>query len=104
MATDLATRKSPSKSEAYLQRKFAELCARIKRVDVFTHLLVLALTIFTYALFVGCFDWFAGSSTAPAVLVTRWAAYLLFLGAFGLISVQTLRCCLRRLCQYYVDH
>jgi hypothetical protein len=103
MATDLATRKS-SKSEAYLQRKFAELCARIKRVDVVTHLLALALTIFTYALFVGCFDWFAGSSTTTAVLTTRWVAYILFLGAFGFVSMQTVRCCLRRVSPYFVAH
>jgi hypothetical protein len=104
MATDLATRKSSSKSEAYLQRKFAELCARIKRVDILTHLLVVALTICTYALFVGCLDWLAGSSTATAVQATRWAVYLLFLGAFGFISVQTFRCCLRRVSPYFVAH
>ncbi len=103
MATDLATRKS-SKSEAYLQRKFAELCARIKRVDVIAHLLVLAVTIFTYALFVGCFDWFAGSSTTMAVQATRWTAFVLFLFALGLLSVQTIRCCLRRVSPYYVAH
>lgn len=87
-----------------LQRKFAALCARIKRVDVATHLLILALMIFTYALFVGCFDWFAGSSTATAVQATRWAAYAVFLLAFGIMCVQSVRCCLRRVSPYYVAH
>jgi hypothetical protein len=104
MSTDLAMRKSPSKSEAHLQRKLAELCARIKRVDVVTHLLVLAITIFTYALFVGCFDWVAGSSTATAVQATRWVAYVAFLLGSGFLAVQTIRCCLRRVSPYYVAH
>ncbi len=104
MATDLATRKSLSKSEVHLQRKFAELCARIKRVDVITHLLVLALTIVTYALFIGCFDWFAGASTATTVQATRWAAYAAFLLGFGFLVVQTVRCGLRRVSPYFVAH
>ena len=56
MATDLEPHKITSKSEAYLQRKFADLGARIRRVDLVTHLLALALTIAGYAFFIGTFD------------------------------------------------
>ena len=73
MATELAARKSASKSDAYLTQKFADLCARIKRVDVVTRLLALALLIFTYSFFVGCFDWFAGNSTAAGKASRRRA-------------------------------
>src|SRR5262249_52884989 len=83
-------------------RKFTELCGRIKRVDLLTHLLALALLIFTYALFIGCFDWTVGSSTAAAVQATRWIAFAGFLALFGIIGTVTVRCGLRPVNPYYV--
>jgi collagen type III alpha len=104
MATDLQTRKTSSKSEAYLQRKFAELCARIERVDLIAHLLALSLTILGYAFFIGLFDWFAGNSTANLVRAARWISFSAFLGLFGFLLVQTARCRFRRVNPYYVAH
>src|SRR6516165_636667 len=104
MATDLQTRKTSSKSEAYLQRKFAELCARIRRVDLLTHLLALSLTILGYALFIGLFDWFAGNSTVTWVRATRWISFSAFFGLFCFLVVRTVRCWFRRVNPYYVAH
>jgi hypothetical protein len=104
MATDLQTRQTSSKSEAYLHRRFAELCTRIQRVDLLTHLLALALTILGYAFFIGLFDWFAGNSTATSVLATRWISFSAFLGLFGFLLVRTVRCWFRRVNPYYVAH
>src|SRR5260370_2632113 len=104
MATDLQTRKTSSKSEAYLHRKFAELCTRIQRVDLLTQLLALALSILGYAFFIGLFDWFGGNSTATSVLATRWISFSAFLGLFGFLLVRTVRCWFRRVNPYYVAH
>ena len=104
MATDLATRNPPSKSEAYLQHRFAELCTRIRRTDLLTHLLVLALIIFTYAFLIGWFDRFAGRSTSPALAALRWAAYLGFVAGLGFLSARAIRAALRRVSPYYVAH
>lgn len=102
MATDLATRQSPSKSETYLQRTFADLAARIRRVDVVRQLLFLALVLFTYALFSACLDRGTGSSTGPAVQAVRWSAFAGFLGVFGFLTVQTARAMLRHVSPYFI--
>ena len=60
MATVLDEQRPTSKSEAYLRRKFAELCARIKRADLLTHLLTLTLALLTYAFSAALFDWSIG--------------------------------------------
>ncbi len=104
MATDLETRTTSTKSDAYLRRKFAELCARIRRVDLLAHLLVLSLAIPVYALFIGLFDWFAGNSSATWVHLTRWVGFAAFLGIIGLILVQAGRCLLRPVSPYFVAH
>ena len=104
MATDLETRKSSSKSATYLQRKFADLCARIRHVDRVAHLLVLSLIIFVYAFLVGGFDWFVGSSTAQAVEATRWIGYAAFLLVLAFALVQTARAFFRSVNPYYVAH
>jgi hypothetical protein len=104
MATDLQTRKTSSPSEAYLQSKFAELCARIQRVDLIEHLLALLLTVFCYAFFVGLFDWYVENSNAAFANAARWAGYAAFLGVFVYVLVQTVRCWFRRVNPYYVAH
>ena len=104
MATDLEPRKTSSKSEAYLQRKFADLCARIKRVELIAHLLAASLTVVCYALLVGLFDWFAGNSSAFAVGLTRWVGFAGFLGLVGFLLLQTIRCGWRRVNPYFVAH
>jgi hypothetical protein len=104
MATDLETRPTTSKSEAYLQRKFADLCARIKRVDLTAHLLALSLAVLWYALFVGLFDSFAGNSTAIAVSATRWIGFGAFACLVGFLLVQTGRCAVRPVNPYFVAH
>ncbi|MBI3824308.1 MAG: hypothetical protein HY289_16700 [Planctomycetes bacterium] len=102
MATVLDSRKS-SKPEAYLQRKFADLCARIKRMDLLAHLLMLTLTVLSYALFAGLFDAVI-TSNADWVHATRWAGYAGFLCVLGFFVVQTVRCAWRRVNPYYVAH
>ena len=104
MATDLEPRKTSSKSEAYLQRKFADLGARVKRIDLIAHLLVVSLAVVCYALFIGLFDWFADNSTALAVGATRWISFGGLLGLVGFLLVQTIRCGLRRVNPYFVAH
>jgi hypothetical protein len=102
MATDLETRSSPKQSEAYLQRKFADLSARVKRVDLLTHLLALALTVAGYALLIGWLDWFAGGSKATIVYVLRWTGFGVLVGVTALVLVLTARCLLRRVNPYFV--
>ena len=102
MATDLETRQPSAKPDVFLRRKFAELCARIKRADLVAHLLTLSLAILSYALFIGLFDWFAGSSSAAAVSITRWVVFAGFLGVFGYLLLQTVRCLLHRVNPYFV--
>ena len=104
MATDLETRKSSSKSEAYLRRKFADLGTRIQRVDIAAHLLGIVLTLLGYAVAVGVFDWFVGNSTTANVIAGRWTAFIGFLGLVAFLFVQTVRCFFRRVNPYYVAH
>ena len=102
MATDLETRSAPRQSEASLQRKFADLSARVKRVDFLTHVLVLALTVAGYALVIGWFDWFAGNSQAAVVEVLRWTGFGVFIVSAALLLILTARCSLRRVNPYFV--
>lgn len=104
MATDLETRKSPSKTEAFLRRRFADVAARIQRVDLVAHLLVLVLAILCYAVAIGVFDWFVGNSTADYVAVVRWATMGAFAALVLLILTLTVRCFFRRVNPYYVAH
>ena len=104
MATDLETRKSSNPSDAYLQRKFAELCARIQRADLFASLLILALVISTYGVIVGLFDWFAGNSTASSVQVTRWGGFFAFVALMTVLLVRAGQSFFRRVNPYYVAH
>ncbi len=104
MATDLKTRKASLKSDDVLRRKFAEVCARIQRVDLVAHLLVLLLTTVIYALLVAVFDWFVGTSTAAFVDTTRWIAYVAFLLLFFLLAAKSVHCFFRRVNPYYVAH
>jgi hypothetical protein len=104
MATDLQTRKTSSKPDAYLQGKFADLCARIQRVDLLAHLLAVSLTVLGYAMCIAVFDWFAGNSTAISTQATRTISYLVFLGLVGFFLVQTVRCGLRRVNPYFIAH
>jgi hypothetical protein len=102
MATDLQTRNTSSKSEANLRRAFAELCARIKRVDLVAYLLALLLTILCYAFFLGLFDWFVGHSSGSAIQAARWLSWIMFLSLLGFLLVRTGQCWLRRVNPYYV--
>ena len=104
MATDLETRQSSSKSEAHLRRKFADLGARIQRVDIVAHLLGIVLTLLGYALAVGVFDWLVGNSTTANVIAVRWTAFIGVLILVAFLFVQTARCFFRRVNPYYVAH
>lgn len=104
MATDLETRKSSTKSSVFLQRKFADLCARIRRVDLVAQLLGLLLVVFFYAFIVGGFDWLVGNSTALWVEATRWIGFGVFVALAGFCMVLTIRCLFRSVNPYYVAH
>lgn len=104
MATDLEASKATSKPDAFLERKFAELCGRIHRIDCLHHFLTLTLVVIVYALLRGWFDFFisnAQSTWAPAI---RWVAYLVFLGFAAWLFVRLVRAGLRRVNRYYVAH
>ncbi|MBI2805796.1 MAG: hypothetical protein HYX68_12525 [Planctomycetes bacterium] len=102
MATDLLTRKPASRAATSLQRKFAALCARIRRTDLIADLLVLSLVVLSYALFAGMLDWYSGHSTTIAVEVIRWACMAAFAGLFAFCLVQTVRCWFRPVNPYFV--
>src|ERR1051325_3501874 len=104
MATDLQTRPAISKPDAYLQRKFVELCARIRRVDRIAHLLALVLVILGYALVRGWFDWYVGNAQANWVAPARWIGFTVFLCVFGFVLVRAIRGWFRRVNPYYVAH
>src|ERR1041385_7354261 len=80
MATVSNTRKSPRKFDDFLRRKFASLAARIERVDLFAHLLGLALAVVIYAFLFTILDW---SLDNPAV---RWSVYGLFFSLFAVLG------------------
>lgn len=101
MATDLQPR-TTSRSANHLQRKFAELCARIRRVDLLWHVLILALVIVGYSFVVGTFDWLVGLSSALWVDATRWTLFGLFLIGFLFAAVRTIQCLFQRVNPYYV--
>ncbi len=104
MATDLLTRQASSKSDAFLQRKFHELSARIRRVDRITHVLTLLVIVLGYALVRGWFDWFAGNSQAAWVSLSRWLGFAIFLAVFGVFAVRAVHGWFRRVNPYYVAH
>jgi hypothetical protein len=103
MATDLETRPS-SKSEVQLQRCFADLCARIQRVDLLAHLLTKLLVVAAYALAIGIFDQFVGNSVTANVVATRWSAWFGFLAFTTFLVYLAARCYIRRVNPYYVAH
>ena len=103
MATDLETRKTTSKSEAFLQRKFAELCARVRRTDLAACMLTLPLTILCYGLAMGLFDRLISTSDLW-VHIVRWAAYVGFVGTFLFLTVRAIRCAFRPVNPYFVAH
>ena len=104
MATDLEPVRPTSKTEAFLRRKFADLAARIQRVDLVAHLLTLVLVIASYALVMGTFDWFIGVATGPYITAFRWAAGCGVVAAIILTLALTVRCLFRRVNPYYVAH
>lgn len=104
MATDLRSRKPSTKSDDFLRRKFADLCARLERIDLIAHLLLLVLTVVGYAFLFGICDLFTGASSSIAIVAVRWIAYIVFLLIVGTLLVQTARCFSRRVNPYYVAH
>jgi hypothetical protein len=98
MATELEPRKSTSKNEEFLERGFAQVCARIRRVDLATCVLTLALISAVYALTVGSIDYFVGDW--PSLF--RWIAFGTFVGLVCLQLVRTVRCAFRPINPYYV--
>src|SRR5688572_6678791 len=103
MPTEVKSRKVAAKSEdAELQRQFAEVCARLRRIDVTAALLILLLAVASYALAIGLFDLFAGASRAGWVSVVRWSGYAGFVLLTSILLLRTLRCAFRRINPYFV--
>jgi len=99
MATASVSREASSKSEAFVQRKFAELCTRVQRVELLSGVLTLGLIIVGYACLIGWFDYLVGATSA-----TRWIGFTAFVGVFAFFCVQTIRMGFRRVNPYYVAH
>lgn len=102
MATDLESRKSPSRAETLLRKKFAELGTRIQRFDCVANLLTLLISIASYASSFAVFDWVAGNASSPAVSVGRWSIVGVFFVAFVFLFVRTLLGVFRRVNPYYL--
>jgi len=102
MATAVQTRQTSSKSEAYLDRKFAEVAARIHRIDLIAHLLVLVLISFAYALSVVIFDSIIGAAEGISIDVARWSAFAAFGLIFAYALLRSLQCAVSEVNPYYV--
>ena len=103
MATDLEAR-PVSKPDAFLERKFHELCARIRWVDRLAHVLTLLLIVVAYAALRVGFDWSVGGSQSTWILATRWIGFALFLVCFVGFCVRAVRGWFRAVNPYYVAH
>ncbi|MBI1830752.1 MAG: hypothetical protein HYR84_04795, partial [Planctomycetes bacterium] len=104
MSTAVETRKNSSKSESYLQRKFDELAARIHRIDLAAHLLVLLFVVLGYGFLVTFFDSMVGTAATLTVEATRWTGFAAFIAIFALALIQTCRCAFASVNPYYVAH
>ena len=90
------------KLDAALQRKFAEVAARLRRADIVSHVLGFALFVISYAFAFGLFEAIVGASASDWVLITRWVGYAIFvLTASGLAGL-TVRSATRTINPYFI--
>jgi hypothetical protein len=97
MATVQASREVSVKPETFVQRKFAELCAGIQRVERLTHALTLGLIVLGYACVFGWYDYFIGASVS-----VRWVGFLAFVSVLSYFGAHAIRSSFRRINPYYV--
>ncbi len=99
METTTTTR---AKSAPNLQRKFAEVAARLRRADVLTRLLGLVLFVVSYAFACAIFEEVVGASRAEWVAVTRWVGFAVFVAISAILFAMTLRCAFRQINPYFI--
>ncbi len=91
-----------TKSEAILQRKFADVGTRLQRADVLAHLLRFLLFVVSYAFAFAVFEEFVGARTTASVVVARYAGYSIFCCVATTLFVLTIRSAMRTINPYFI--